>query len=118
MKKNSNKILHIFMIIYLVMFGFERIVFADNVTCSSYGTVLEDLQNIFDYAKFIIPFLIIGLSSYDFIKAITSKEAKDINKAFNTLIKRLALALFFFFLPVLLNVLFKIVGINSNTCID
>ena len=115
--KKSNRIFNIIMFIYLTIFGFEKIVFAANVTCSSFGYVLKDLQYIFDYAKFLVPIIVIGLSSYDFIKAVTSKEAKGVNKALNILLKRLALAVVFFFLPILLNILFNMIGINTDTCI-
>ena len=115
--KNYDKKIKILLIICLTMFGFENIVFAASIKCDTFGYVLKDLQYIFDYAKFLVPLLIIGLSSYDFIKAITSKEAKGVNKALNILLRRLALAIVFFFLPVLLNVFFKMIGINADTCL-
>ena len=118
MKKNSNKILHIFMIIYLLMFGFERVVFAGGLSCDSWGELKQDIQNIFDFVKVLIPLLVIGLSSYDFIKAVTSKEAKDIKKAFTIFIKRFIYAVIFFFLPVILNFLLEIVGTNSKICVE
>lgn len=118
MKRNKKKIINIIMILYLVLFGFKTIVLADGLSCDSWGDLKRDLQNIFNFAKIAVPLLVIGLSTYDFIKAITSKEAKDIKKAFNILLKRLALAILFFFLPVLLNFLLELVGTRSSVCIE
>ena len=118
MKKNNKNIIYIFMLLYLVLFGFKNIVFAEGLSCDSWGNLKTDLQNIFNFAKILVPLLVIGLSTYDFIKAITSKEAKDIKKAFNILLKRLLYAIIFFFLPVLLNFLLELVGTNSSVCIE
>ena len=118
MKKSEKKVLHFIMFIYLIMFGFKTIVFADGLSCDSWGVLKKDMQNVFDFAKVLIPLLVIGLSSYDFIKAVTSKEAKDIKKAFNILVKRFIYAIIFFFLPVFLNFLLEMVGTNSKVCIQ
>ena len=103
MKKKNKKYLYIFMSLFLVMFGFKTIVFAEDNACTKWTNVTRDLQNIFNFAKVVIPLLIIGLSSVDFIKALASKEAKDVKKAFNTLIKRFVYAVIFFFLPIIIN---------------
>ena len=117
MKKNNRIYIYIFMCLYLAIFGFKTIVLADDLNCNSWGNVIKDLQNLFDFAKIVVPLLVIGLSSYDFIKAITSKEAKDIKKAYNTLLKRLGLAIIFFFLPMLINLFLEMININSDVCV-
>lgn len=117
MKLKNNKI-NIFMIIFLVFFAFETIVFADSLNCDSWAEVKTDLQNLFNLLKIIVPLLVIGLSSYDFIKAITAKDDKDIKKAFQTLLKRLVYAIVLFFLPVLLNFLLDLAGTNSSVCLE
>lgn len=119
--KNKKKFIYIFAIIYLVWFGFQTIVLADTASgldCNSWGKTKQDLQNIFDFCKIIVPLLVIGLSTYDFIKAITGKNDKDIKKAFQTLMKRLALAVVFFFLPMLLNLLLDYFSTGSSVCIE
>ena len=103
--------------LYLVMFGFKTIVSADSIQCDAWGDALQDLQNLFNLLKIVIPLLVIGLSSYDFIKAITSKEAKDVKKAYHTFLKRLILAVVFFFLPVLINLFLDMAGVNSTVCV-
>ena len=118
MDKLEKKIFHTLMILYLVMFGFKTVVFADGLSCDSWIDLKRDLQNAFDFMKILIPLLIIGLSSYDFIKALTSKEAKNIKKAFTRFGKRFIYAIIFFFLPVILNLLLDIMGTNTKICVE
>lgn len=115
MKKNKS--IKLIMFLYLVMFGFKTVVFADNQQCKAWGDALQDLQNLFNLLKIAIPLLVIGLSSYDFIKAITSKEAKDVKRAYQTFLKRLILAVVFFFLPTLINLFLSMAGVNSTVCV-
>lgn len=119
--KSKKKYIYIIAILYLIIFGFQTIVLADTssgLDCTSWGDTKKDFQNVFNFCKIVVPLLVIGLSSYDFIKAITAKDDKDMKKAFQTLIKRLALAVVFFFLPMLLNLLLDLFATNSSVCID
>lgn len=112
----KKKYIKFFMILFLVMFGFKTIVLADTTLSwesDSYKLLRQDLQNVFDFCKIVIPLLIIGLSVFDFIKAVAGKDDKDLKKAFNKLLKRLALAVVFFFLPTLINLLLDLMD-NSN----
>ena len=103
---------------FLILFGFETIVFADSLNCNHLGDLKTDLQKLFNFLKIIIPLLIIGLSSFDFIKAITGKDEKDVKKAFNKLVKRLVLAVVFFFLPVLINLFLDLFMVDTNVCVQ
>lgn len=114
----NNKRIKLIMFLYLIMFGFNTTVFAANRKCEAWGDALQDLQNLFNLMKIIIPLLIIGLSSYDFIKAVTSKDAKDVKSASQRLMKRLLLAIVFFFLPTIINMFLEIAGINSTVCVE
>lgn len=120
--KKDKKIIHIIMYMYLVMFGFEKIVLGANtsadLSCTDWGRTLNDLQNIFNFMKIIIPLLVIGLSTYDFIKAVTAKEEKGVKKAFQIFLKRMIYAVIFFFLPVLLELLLKMLGKEGIICIE
>lgn len=116
--KLKSKVINVFMILFLVFFAFETIVFADQLSCDSWLEVKTDLQYLFNLLKIVVPLIVIGLSSYDFIKAITAKDDKDIKKAFHTLLKRLIYAIILFFLPVLLNLLLDIAGTNSSVCLE
>ncbi len=85
--------------------------------CDSWGDAKRDMQNIFNFMKIIVPLLIIGLSTFDFIKAITQKDDKDIKKAFTRLMKRFVFAILLFFIPVILEFLLYLFEINNEICI-
>ena len=114
----KRKTIQIIGLIYLCMFAFETIVLASNYSfdCRSFGDLKTDIENVFNFIKILIPLLVIGLSTVDFIKAIAEKDDKDIKKAFTRLIKRLIYAVIFFFLPVLLNLLMNL--ITDKVCIE
>ena len=114
----KKKTINIICLIYISVFAFNSIVLADNnnFNCQSFAEIKVDLQNFFNFFKILVPLLVIGLSTFDFIKAITEKDDKDIKKAFTRLIKRLVYAVILFFLPVILNFLMNMV--TDNVCID
>ena len=114
----NNKILKYIFLAYILMFSLNQVVLADSISCSSLGDLKTDLQNLFNFIKIIVPLLVIGLSIYDFIKAITGKDAKDLKKASQKLLKRFIYAIILFFLPVLLNFLLDLIGANSGVCIE
>lgn len=114
----KKKTINIICLIYLCMFAFNTIVFAAGYSfdCDSFGDLKTDIQNFFNFFKILVPLLVIGLSTFDFIKAITEKDDKDIKKAFTRLIKRLVCAVILFFLPVILELLMNM--ITDNVCIE
>jgi len=114
----NYKVLKCIMLAYLVMFGINEIVFAAGMNCSSLGDLKTDMQNVFNFIKIVVPLLVIGLSSFDFIKAITGKNDRDIKKAFNRLLKRFLYAILLFFLPVILELLLDVIISDSDVCID
>lgn len=114
----NNKFLKYILIAYLIMFGLNKVVYAAQISCDSFGDFKTDLQNVFNLIKIIVPLLVIGLSIYDFIKAVTAKDDKDLKQAFQKMIKRFIYAVILFFLPVLLNLILDLVGTNSNVCIE
>lgn len=116
--KNDKKIFKYIMFAYLIMFGINQVVYAAQMSCDSLGDFKTDLQNLFNLLKIIVPLLVIGLSIYDFIKAITAKDEKDLKKAFQKMAKRFIYAVILFFLPLLLNLILDLVGTNSSVCIE
>ncbi len=103
---------------YLVIFSFNNLVLADSIDCKSMGDFRTDIQNLFNFLKIILPLLVIVLSTYDFIRAITAKDEKDVKKAFQKLLKRFACAVILFILPTILNLLLDLLGIGSSVCIE
>ena len=118
MKININSLIKITVFAFLIMFSFENIVFADSLRCTDLGDIKVDLQNLFNVLKIILPLLVIGLSVFDFIKAITGKDEKDVKKAFTRFLKRIALAIVFFFLPILINALLDFFMIDTSVCVQ
>ena len=103
-------------IICIFIFSLKINAYAADLDCNVWGKALQDMNNVFDFIKIIIPLLIIGLSTYDFIKAITQKDDKDIKKAFTRLLKRLIYAVIFFFLPMLIELFLNMI-IDTEVCI-
>ncbi len=117
MKKNK-KIFKYILFAFLMMFSLKTLVFAYEVNCNDLGKFKVDLNNIFNFIKIVIPLLIIGLSTYDFIRGITARDEKALKKAFSSLIKRIICAIVIFFLPTLIETFLKLVGIDISTCIE
>lgn len=115
----KKKFIKIFYILLLCLFSFNKSVFAavDTMDCEDLGDLKRDLNNFFNFFKVIVPLLVIGLSSYDFIKAITAKDDKDIKKSFSKLMKRLICAVALFFLPILIELLLGLIIENADVCI-
>ena len=40
--KNNKKFIYIFLSLFLVLFGFNTIVYADGLSCNSWGDVITD----------------------------------------------------------------------------
>ena len=60
---------------------------------------------------------LILLSSLDFIKAIASQDNEAVQKAIKTSVQRLIFTVILFFLPMLIEALFKIFGFYEvGTC--
>lgn len=119
MKFNKKKLFIYILIIFIL--GFTINVNAanpDTLQCDSWEEVRNDFQNVFNFCKIAIPLLIIGLSTIDFIKALAGKDERDLKKSFFKLLKRLALAIVFFFLPVLLNFFLELMGTGASVCVN
>ena len=75
------------------------------------------LQNVFLGIRLLAPALVIILSTIDYIKAIASSNQDDLKKVNKKTIKRVVAGLIIFFIPLLLDILFKLFGIyDLSTC--
>lgn len=72
------------------------------------------LQKLLDYARVIGPFLVLILSSLDYLKAVFSSDDDSIKKANQKLITRLVLVVALFLLPMLVSFLLNILGFTSH----
>ncbi len=72
--------------------------------------VWEFLQQIFNVIKYAGPLLCLVFSVIDFVKAAASQDKDALTKAGKTTAKRVVYALILFFIPVLINFLFPLLG--------
>ena len=94
------------------------------MSCSGQNAVLGNvndpdsvawlLQKLLDYTRVIGPFLVLVLSSIDYVKAILMSDDDSLNKAHKKLITRLLLAGSLFVLPTLVGVLLNVLGFTSH----
>lgn len=83
-----------------------------NIECEC--SVAWLLNEILSYLKIIGPFLVLILSSIDFVKAILTSDDESLSKAQKNLITRLILAAALFVLPTLISVILNVFGITSG----
>lgn len=86
--------------------------------CSSLGNFKGDLENIFKAFKIVAPILTLALSSFEFLSAITSKQAEGLKGATKKFTTRLVLVVVLYFLPVILNLILDLVFPGASTCIS
>ena len=91
---------------------------AATANCSSLALLVKDLQGAFKIIKFVVPILIVVMSTYDFIKAIAGKVEGEMKKAFQRLLKRLLFAVILFFLPNMLDFFLGLIDPSYTTCIN
>ena len=72
------------------------------------------LQNVLDLVKYGGPILVAIFTIIDLIKASLSGEKDDMKKATNKFGKRLIAAILLFFIPLIVDLIFKFVGISGN----
>lgn len=89
----------------------------DNLdNCSVLGSFKTDLENILKAFKIFSVCFASVVTAYEYLSVVFMKNADDLKKANNRLIKRLCLIAALWLLPSLLNVLLSLV--DSGTCIS
>ena len=73
------------------------------------------LQQIFNIMKYLGPLFCLVFSVVDFVKAAASQDKEALAKAGKTTFKRVILAMCLFFIPVLINYIFPLIGFYG-TC--
>ncbi len=77
----------------------------------NYTDLYDFVQGLFTLIKIVTPIIVIALSTFDYIKAITASNADEMKKTNSRTIKRLIVGLFIFFLPFILDILFELFGL-------
>lgn len=87
-------------------------------SCDSLPNTMKLVKKIYNFLKYMIPVIIIGLGMLDFIKAITSDDEKVFKEAWNKLMKRIIVGVIILILPVILEFLINISGVINEEGLD
>lgn len=112
-----KKLNRIYLFICLFCLSFSNKVYAA-ASCDSVlgGDIVTFLVDIFDMVKWISLALCIVLSMLDFFKAIGKDD--ELSKVAQKFVKRLIAVVALFILPILLNWILDISGVNhGGTCV-
>ena len=83
--------------------------------CAEASFLLRIAVKIVKYIHIIVPILLIILISFDLFKAITGPlDEKSKKEAFNKAIRRLIYAIIVFFIPTIINMVFKSIDSASQ----
>ena len=97
------------------MMPFMAFKFSDD--CGVLGTEFVKLMNEAWTAILVaIPVLLVVLIILDFVKAVAASDEKQMKSAVSNAIKRIAIGVAIFFLPLLVNFILKLAGVASGTC--
>lgn len=83
-------------------------------SCESVPQTIGLLKKIYNFLKYMVPVIIIGLGMLDFIKAITSDDEKVFKEAWSKLMKRIMIGVVILILPVIIKMLITISGVSSQ----
>ncbi len=86
--------------------------------CAQTANIWKVIGYIVLILKIVIPLLLIVFGMVDLGKAVVSSDDKAISKAVGTLIKRFIAAVIVFFVPTLVNALFKVLNITTAVSDD
>lgn len=87
---------------------------SNNVNCGLSARLANWIMKIINWLRYIVPVLLILLSVLDFIKAIASDSDDEVKKVTSKFAKRLIVAVLIFLVPLLLQFLLGIFGIDAN----
>lgn len=76
--------------------------------------IMNDLKNAWRLLQIAAPILVILFGSFDFAQAVISQDNDAMKKATSKFSKRLFCAIALFFLPILVNLLFNLSGIDKS----
>jgi hypothetical protein len=90
-----------------------------DATCSGIlAGILPDLQSILKIIRIVGPLLVIVLSIFEYLSAITAKNDDALKKCNSRLIKRLILVALLFFLPIIINLILSFVNTKYTSCVE
>lgn len=88
---------------------------ADVEFCTHTANIWNLVGLVVYIIKIVVPLILIILGMVDLGKAVVSSDEKAINKAVGSLIKRFIAAVVLFFIPTIVNGVFRAIGAISGT---
>lgn len=84
-------------------------------------SIMELVNDVLKYPRFIVPIIILVLGTLDFFKAVMAGKEDEMKKAQKTFIKRVIIGVLVFLVPVLINAIMWIAniaweGLGYSTC--
>ena len=84
-------------------------------------SIMELINDVLKYPRFIVPIIIIVLGTLDFFKAVMAGKEDEMKKAQKTFIKRVIIGVLVFLVPVLINAIMWLAniaweGLGYSTC--
>lgn len=84
--------------------------------CGVSQRILNWINNIIKWVKYIVPVLVIVLGILDFMKAIGADKDDEFKKAQGKFVKRLIAAALIFIVPLILGFILEKMGFGFNSC--
>ncbi len=78
--------------------------------CYKTASIWHTIGYAFFIVKIVVPLIIIILGIIDFTKAVISNDEKEVNKTAGKLIKKIVIGIVIFFIPTIVNAIFKMFG--------
>ena len=82
--------------------------------CKVVHDIKDHVQTLFDWVKILAPILLIVFGIIDFGKATITNDNDALKKATTSFIKRAIAAVAIFFLPLIINLLLNLPGVESE----
>lgn len=91
--------------------------------CENFAFVFRIVGYLFGILKFVVPMIIIVVVTFDIVKAMISKDEKDVKEATSKAVKRIIYAIIIFLVPIIIKYAFRTIanftkndsGINDST---
>ena len=84
---------------------------ADGVTLNPFGEIVQDTIR---FVQYLAPILVIVFTTIDYVKAMTSQDKEELQKATSRGIKRLLIAVALFFVPALIMYILGLTNIVAD----
>ena len=96
----------------------KELVVDDFSGCSDMSETAKLLRKVYNFIKYLIPVLIIGLSLVDFLKVVLNGDDKAFKETWMRFVKRLVVGVVILILPAILSLIINVSGVLNTYGID